>query len=91
MPAQKPTIKNNKKRTPQTVVRSNNVEPPISKEYEASWKMEYEALPQEHKNRIDIAARDSKDGSYKRDWFVDAFVKRVIDNVENPPEAKKKE
>lgn len=87
MPAQKPKLKNNKKRTQKTEFKSKNVEPPLSSEYEASWKLEYELLSPEHKNRIDIATKDSKDGSYKRDWFVDGFVKRVIDNVEKPVES----
>jgi hypothetical protein len=86
MPAQKPKLKNNKKRRSKTAFKSNNVEPPVAKEYEASWKMEYEALTPEQKIRIDIATRDSKDESYKRDWFVDGFVKRVIANVEHPVE-----
>jgi hypothetical protein len=83
MAAQKRILKNNKKR-PQTAFKSNNVEPPLSKEYEAAWKLEYDKLSDVEKRMIDNAKVDSVHGVYSRHFFVDAFVKRVIDLVETP-------
>jgi hypothetical protein len=77
--------KNNNKKSPQTAFKSNNVEPPLSEEYKAAWQLEYEKLSKEQKAIIDNAKNDP---NYKRDWFVDGFVKRVIGLVENPPEDK---
>lgn len=84
MPAEKPAIKNNKKRKPITEFKSKNIEPPLAEEFRASWQLEYDRLSTEEKKRVDIAKRDEQDGCYKRDWFVDAFVNRVIANVEPP-------
>jgi hypothetical protein len=61
------------------------VEPPLSKEYEAAWKLEYEKLSPEQKLIIDNARTESVHGVFTRHWLVDAFVNRVIGLVEEPP------
>lgn len=83
MAAQKTRKKTLKKR-PQNAFQSNNVEPPLSKEYEAAWKLEYDKLSDSERRVIDNAKLDSIHGVYERHYFVDAFVKRVIDMVETP-------
>jgi hypothetical protein len=84
MAAQKAPKLNNKKRRPQIAFKSNNVEPPLAKEYEAAWKLEYDKLSEVEKRVIDNAKVDSIHGMFNRHYFVEAFVKRVIDLVETP-------
>jgi hypothetical protein len=84
MATQKDLKKLKKKKAPQIAFKSNNVEPPLAKEYEAAWKLEYEKLSDAEKRVIDNAKLDSIHGVHQRHYFVDAFVKRVIDFVETP-------
>jgi hypothetical protein len=84
MAAQKDLKKLKKKKAPQTAFKSNNVEPPLSKEYEAAWQLEYDKLSDAEKRVIDNAKVDSIHGVFNRHYIVDAFVKRVIDFVETP-------
>jgi hypothetical protein len=91
MAASKAPKLNNKKRRPKTTFKSNNVEPSPTKEYEIAWKLEYDRLSDVEKRVIDNAKVESIHGLYTRHYFVDAFVKRVIELVEPVPNEPKQQ
>ena len=86
--AAKPRIINNNKKPPQIAKNANKTPPPLDKEYEAAWQLEYEKLSSDDKERVERAKRDELDGSYRQDRIVDDFVKRVVAVVETPVAAK---
>lgn len=82
-----PKGKSNKKiKAPKIAVLPNNGSASAA-DYAEAWVLEYERLTEAQKLVIDNARTESIHGAYTRHYFVENFVNRVIDLVENVAES----